>query len=167
MGGSIVLIGFMGAGKSTVGRLLAERLGFSFVDTDRLVQDRAGRSIAEIWRTQGEDAFRDREHEVIAEVAVKEGHVIATGGGAPCAPRNAELLRRAGAVIHLDVSLEAVRARTSRGRHRPLLEGKDDADLETLLAERRVAYEAIADVTLDASAGDAPALVDEILEAIA
>ena len=167
MGGSIVLIGFMGAGKSTVGRLLAERLGFSFVDTDRLVQDRAGRTIAEIWRTDGEDAFRDREHDVIAEVAVKEGHVIATGGGAPCSARNADLLRHAGAVVHLDASIEIVRARTGRGRHRPLVAERTDAELEALLDERRSVYASIADITIDVTEGPPERVVDRILEALA
>lgn len=166
MGGSIVLIGFMGVGKSTVGRLLAERLGFAFVDTDRLVQDRAGRTIAEIWRTDGEDAFREREHEVIAEVAVEEGRVIATGGGAPCFARNAELLRRAGAVVHLDASIETVRARTKRGRHRPLVADRTDEELAQLLEQRRDAYAAIADIRIDVGDGPPEAIVEQILEAI-
>jgi shikimate kinase len=166
MGGSIVLIGFMGAGKTTIGRLLADKIGFKLVDTDRLVQDRAGRTISELWRTEGEQAFRDREHQVILEVTSKEGVVIATGGGAPCFERNSELLRKAGAVVHLDASIETVKARTGKAGHRPLIAQGSDEQLTQLHAERRVKYEQLADITISVSDVTPQQAVDLILEAI-
>lgn len=167
MAGSIVLIGFMGSGKSTIGRALAQRLGFAFVDTDEIVAARAGMPIPEIFRREGEAGFRKHEAEVVAEVARLERHVVATGGGAPTVPESAKALKEAGTVVHLDVDLETARLRTRRHAHRrPLLRDLDDDGLATLLATRRALYERVADLTIQTAGKDGSAVVQEILEAI-
>lgn len=164
MGGSIVLIGFMGAGKSTIGRGLAERLGFRFVDTDRMVIDRAGLSVTQIFRRYGEAGFRERETSVIEEVARYEGAVIATGGGAPTIERNANALKKAGPIVHLDVDIETVRNRTKRSAsRRPLLKDRSAKDVAQLLEQRRKIYEDLADLTIDTVGKDTDQVVTEIM----
>jgi shikimate kinase len=98
---NLVLVGLMGSGKSTVGRQLAERLGRSFIDTDAVVADRAGRTIAEIFQTDGEAAFRHMESQIIAEVTSAGGAVIATGGGAVLSAENRALMRQDSLVVWL------------------------------------------------------------------
>ena len=120
--GRVVLIGFMGSGKTTVGRILAERLGWQFVDTDSLVESRAGTRIAEIFRTVGESAFRELESGVITELASRGSLVVATGGGAPAQPGNRSFFSREGSsVFHLKVSLFSALQRTQNDSGRPLL----------------------------------------------
>lgn len=162
MAGSIVLIGFMGAGKTTVGRLLAGELGLAFFDTDRAVVEASGRSIAEIWRTDGEEAFRDREHEAVKRACERPGSVIATGGGAVLAHRNLELLRIAGPIVLLEASLDTVEARLAEGATRPMFMNRTHAQREALLAERAVVYDRVCDVSVPTD-GRAP---DEIVIAI-
>ena len=103
----IVLIGFMGAGKTTVGALLAARLGYTFVDTDSVVEQRAGAPVAALFRERGEAAFREMEAAALAELAGRTRVVIASGGGAPAQARNALFFRRAAATFHLRDSLAA------------------------------------------------------------
>jgi shikimate kinase len=144
---NIVLIGLMGTGKTTVGQYLARRMGRPFVDTDDWIVRRAGRSIAEIFAAEGEAGFRAREAAVIAEVAARDGLVIATGGGAVLLPENRAALRQKGLVIWLDAPPEEVYARTihSAGTHRPLLAAPDPLRrLQELARERAPLYAATA-----------------------
>jgi len=139
---NLVLIGFMGTGKTTLGRLCAERLGYAFCDTDTLIEARAGRSIPEIFAEQGETAFRQLEREVIAELAAMSGLVIATGGGAPLDAENAHRLRAAGDVVLLTAPPEEILLRVGDPRSRPLLAGASDVHkrIRELLDERMPAY---------------------------
>lgn len=165
MGGSIVLVGFMGAGKSTIGRALAKRLGFEFLDTDAMIVAQAGRSVTDIFRREGEAGFRKRESVAIKSLSGLEGKVIATGGGAPANATNAKLLAKAGPVVHLDVDLATVKERTKRtASRRPLLQGKRDIDLAQLLKERRKIYDSIADVTIDTREKTTAKIVAEIVK---
>jgi shikimate kinase len=166
MAGSIVLIGFMGAGKSTVGRTLAGRLDMEFIDTDRLVVERTGRTIADIWRTDGEDAFRDREHAAVQTACEEVGRVIATGGGAVLHERNLKLLREAGPIVYLQVSLDQVEARLGVGSGRPLMADRTTAQRESLLAERAVTYDRIADIAIDTDDRSPDEVVEAIVEAL-
>jgi shikimate kinase len=118
----VVLIGFMGSGKSTVGALLADRLGWEFVDLDTLVETRAGCPISTVFATHGEQRFRDLESECLYELAGRSRVVIASGGGTPMGDANQWFFTDAGAaVFHLDVSLEEALTRTSGDASRPLL----------------------------------------------
>lgn len=148
---NLVLVGFSCSGKTTVGRNLARRLRLTFVDTDRLIEDTAGHSIAEIFAGQSETVFRQIEQEVVERVCDGSLQVISTGGGAFVDPRNRDRLRTGNLVVHLQVRPETVvhRLRTSRsGRPRPLLDTPDPLKRVTeLMAARRDAY-ACAHVTI-------------------
>jgi len=131
----------MGSGKSTVGRLVAQDLGFQFVDTDSLIEERAGISVAEIFATEGEAAFRQLERETILGLAKKERLVIATGGGAIMDPENLASLKSHALVVCLWANAESIHERTKHQTHRPLLQGEDPLGaIRTMLAEREPVY---------------------------
>jgi shikimate kinase len=137
-----VIIGFMGTGKTTVGRLLAERLGRRFVDLDDAIATQAGRSIADIFRSGGEGAFRKLEQDALARALSEPDCVLATGGGAACREPNLSMMLAAGTVVALSAPPEEVLRRTGRGSGRPLLDGATDP-LEAardLLREREPFY---------------------------
>jgi len=163
---AIVLTGFMGTGKTEVGRRLAKRLGRSFVDTDELVEARAGKSVAAIFRDDGEPEFRALERAAVAEAAVRPGTVIALGGGAVLDPENVARVREHGVLVCLTARPAAILARLGDVRRRPLLAGGDaHAAIERLLGERREAY-ASADLTVDTSERSADEVVEEIRKQI-
>lgn len=147
---NILLIGLMGSGKTTVGRIVAQMIGFQFVDTDALVVESAGRSIPEIFAGEGEVGFRQRESAVLRCLLGKRGCVIATGGGIITQPRNLPLLRHLGYIVWLDADPERLARRTSMTNSRPLLAGEEDpkAKLERLLSERKPVYKALADLRI-------------------
>ena len=138
-----MLCGIMGSGKTSVGRLLARRLDWEFIDTDGRIEREQGRSIAEIFESQGEAAFRTLERDVLEKLPAR-GAVIALGGGAVTEPDNRELLRRKGTLIWLDAGPEALAGRVGRATSRPLLAGLDPAGrlerLRELRAARAAAY---------------------------
>lgn len=138
---SIALIGFMGTGKSTIGRRLAKQLGYTFYDTDRVIEDAAGKTISEIFAEDGEAHFRQWEKEVLAQLAASEGNVIATGGGIVLDPENRRLLTDNTYVVTLAAHPEAIHQRTSRRSNRPLLAQEDPrAHIRRMLAEREEYY---------------------------
>ena len=138
---NLALVGFMGSGKSTVGRLVAQDLEFQFVDTDSLIEEKAGISIAEIFATEGEEAFRQLEMEMITELARKDRVVIATGGGAIMNPENLASLKSHALVICLWANAESIHERTKHQTHRPLLQGEDPLGaIRSMLAEREPLY---------------------------
>lgn len=140
----LVLCGFMGSGKSTVGRLLASRLGWDFLDTDERIEAREGRTIPEIFERDGEAAFRDLETAVARELASLRRTVVATGGGFVLRPENREAAALAGPLVHLEASPERVWERVRNETHRPLLRSPDPRDrIRELLAARASAYGAI------------------------
>jgi shikimate kinase len=149
---NIVLVGFIGSGKSSVGRLVAHRLGFQFVDTDAVIVERAGHEISEIFAHQGEDHFRDLETGAIASLSHLNRCVIATGGGAVLREENRKLLRELGFVVLLTASDEVIYERVARNNKRPLLRTENPREtVTTLLSTRRPAYEATAHTTIDSS----------------
>ena len=141
----VFLIGPMGAGKSTIGRLLARKLQFTFIDSDREIEERTGADIPWIFDVEGESGFRDREERVIEELTRRDGIVLATGGGVVIRQSNRSALADRGTVVYLHVSLEEQISRTARDRGRPLLQGDDPAGtLRRLMAERDPLYREIA-----------------------
>lgn len=135
---TIFLVGFMASGKTTVGKLVASRIGWAFADIDDLIIRAAGLSVAQIFAAEGEEGFRRRESDAIREAATRSRSVIATGGGAFCREENLSLMLSAGQVVALDVSAEEAVARAGRNSGRPLLDGQADplSTARTLLAAR-------------------------------
>jgi shikimate kinase len=148
MGDNVVLVGFMGAGKSSVGRLLARRMGRCFVETDDMIVAHDGRPIPEIFRQDGEEAFRRREAEAVEALRLKSGDVIATGGGLPCREGRMEALRELGTVVWLRGDLSELLGRASRSGARPMLNGRTPEQIEALYRSREPYY-ARAHLTLD------------------
>lgn len=141
---NIVLFGFMGTGKSTVGRILAQRLGMKFVDMDTVIEQRTGKSIPEIFAERGEYYFRRLERELVRELAGQEGSVIAAGGGVVLNPDNVADLGRHGLLVCLRARPETILRRVESESHRPLLErGDKAARIRQILEERRPLYDAL------------------------
>jgi shikimate kinase len=164
---NIVLTGFMATGKSTIGRVLAERLGYVLVDTDTLIETRHG-SIASIFADRGEPAFRDIEREVAAELGGGEGMVVSTGGRMMLDPANAASLGADGLVICLTASVDTIvdRLSVSGTADRPLLAGPDLRERVThLLEERGPSYAAFTQVVTDGKSPEE--IVDEIVTLVA
>ena len=158
-----MLTGFMGTGKSEVGRRLAERFGRPFLDTDEMVERRAGKTIASIFAEDGEEAFRALERASIAEATGSKGAVIALGGGAVLDSGNVACLRAAGELVCLTARPETILDRVGDVAARPLLAGCDPrAVIIRLLDERHAAYEAAADLTVDTSDRSVDEVVEEI-----
>jgi len=148
--GNLFLVGLPGAGKSTLGRSLARRLGMPFVDADTELERRLGVTIPTIFEIEGEAAFRDREEASLAELVVRTGIVLATGGGAVIRPANRERLKANGTVVYLHAEPATLRERTRKSHHRPLLNTADPfARLMELYAQRDQLYREVADVVLE------------------
>lgn len=151
----IFLVGFMGAGKSTVGRLLARRLGLPFADLDEMVEAAVGSTVAQIWAESGEEAFRAAESEAIASLAGQGPSVIACGGGVVLADENRAELKSLGRVVYLTVSADEALARVGGADTRPLLAGSGAALAWRLMAARESVYLAVADAVV-ATTGRSP-----------
>jgi shikimate kinase len=153
MKSSIALVGFMATGKTAVGQALAARLGKRFIETDALIEKKAGRSIPDIFRDDGEIAFRELEIDIIKEISTESDVVIACGGGAVLNKINIDRLKINCTVINLKATLEVIAARTSGDRgDRPLLDVTDRlARIRELLEYRRPFYRRAADIEIDTS----------------
>jgi shikimate kinase len=162
---NIILVGFMGAGKSVCGRVLARRLGRCFVETDDMIVAGEGRSILEIFRDAGEPRFRQLEADTLESLKLKSGEVIATGGGLPCREGRMELLRQLGTVVWLDGDVHELHERASRIGNRPMLEGRSMADVEALYRARQPYYRR-AHITVDTTGIGADQVVARILTAL-
>ncbi len=161
---NIVLIGFMGSGKSTVGKILADRLELDFVDTDRMIEERTGRSIQQIFSDEGEDRFRDLEKRVVASICAVANTVVSAGGGVILRRENRSLLKKE-TVVYLRLTEEELLDRTARLSGRPLLRGRDrKARVRDLLSQRSHLYEQTADVIIDVEKMSASQVADEIAE---
>ncbi|MBU2496080.1 MAG: shikimate kinase [Candidatus Omnitrophota bacterium] len=177
----IVLTGFMGAGKSATGKILARQLNLEFIDTDSIVEERAGQPIKEIFQLQGEPFFRSLEKKVVAEIARKDGVVIAVGGGAILDPENRRNLKKNGIVIFLMVSPDWVRKRVAGDGSRPLLNVPNNVGarliapagrmnptptkkiIKNLLSQRLPLYRK-ADICVDTDGKTPRAVAQEIIE---
>jgi shikimate kinase len=163
----IVMVGMMGAGKSAIGRRLAQRLGVPFVDADAEIERAAGCTIEEIFEKHGEAAFRDGERRVIARLLDGPVGVLATGGGAFMDPETRARIRSRAITVWLKVDLDTLVERVSRRGHRPLLKNGDPRKILTQLMAVRAPIYAEADITVET--GDAPtaATVERVIEALA
>ena len=158
----------MGAGKSTIGRLLAKELHLPFKDSDKEIEVRTGANIPWIFDKEGEPGFRDRETAMIVELCHENGIVLATGGGAVMRPENRQALRNGGRVVYLHASIEQQVARTSRDRNRPLLRNANpEKILRDLLAVRDPLYREIADLVGETDERPPRMVVLDILERLA
>lgn len=160
----LILIGFMGSGKSTVGKELASRLKHTFVDTDKLIEEKQGCSITTIFKEQGEEVFRQMETELLKTFLQEEKPLlISTGGGLPLRQENGHLLKQMGVVIWLEVSKATVLERLQNDSNRPLLSGNNREDsIEALLNSRREQYQKLADLVIDVNNASVKQIVDEI-----
>ncbi len=140
----------MGAGKTTIGRQLAEALGMDFADSDQAIEARTGATIPWIFDVEGEAGFRKREKAMIDELTRRQNLVLATGGGAVLDPENRRHLQSRGTVIYLHADIDQLLERTRKDRNRPLLQTDDPrARLEALMAERDPLYREVADIILE------------------
>lgn len=164
---NLILIGPMGAGKSTIGRLLAAELSREFYDSDHEIQARCGADIPWIFDVEGEAGFRDRETQMIRDLTRHEGVVIATGGGAVLREENRRLLRESGTVIYLLTTVEQQLRRTAKDRNRPLLQrGDREQLLREMFALRDPLYRATADVVVRTDRRGPRAVVNEIVRRV-
>jgi len=165
MKGNLILVGFMGAGKSSVGRILARRLGRCLVETDDMIVAKEGASIPEIFAAKGEAYFRAAEDEVLGLLALKTDEVIATGGGLPCREGRPARLRALGTVIWLSGDFDVLYRRALAAGERPMLAGKSREDVETLYGSR-VPFYAQADLAVDTTALGPDRVAAEVLAAL-
>ncbi|MEE9452065.1 MAG: shikimate kinase AroK [Gammaproteobacteria bacterium] len=165
---NVFLIGSMGAGKTTVGRVLADQLNFEFYDSDEIIEARAGADIAWIFDVEGEAGFRQREQRIIEEITQKNNIVLATGGGVVLIPQNRTLLAGRGFVVYLRISLQQQLERLRYDSKRPLLNQKDKIeDILTKLHDHRdPIYSKLADLTLDTENLPLKMTVKQIIQAI-
>jgi shikimate kinase len=163
-GENIVLIGFMGSGKSSVGRLIASKLGYRFVDTDHLVVDAAGSRISEIFAAKGEAHFRELETRALESLLGRERLVVATGGGIVTRKKNVAMLKTLGFVAWLKADEEVIFERVSRSKKRPLVQTADPREtIAKLLAERTPLYAGAARFATDTSARTHAQIADEVI----
>lgn len=164
---NLILVGPMGAGKTTIGRQLADVLKKEFYDTDRVIEERCGADIAWIFDLEGEEGFRQREKKVIEELTELQGIVLATGGGAVALPENRTRLAARGFVIYLNTTIDQQLDRTARDKARPLLQVDDKKGvLEDLREEREPYYRDVADIIIDTEGKTVRNVVNEIVQAV-
>jgi shikimate kinase len=165
----ITLIGYRGTGKTTVGAELAGRLGWEFVDTDSLIEQRAGKSIAEIFAEEGEPRFRNLERSIVREQLARDRVVLSVGGGAVLDEANRQAIRQAGPAVWLQASTDMIVARITADpasdRQRPALSAQKDLrdEVTLLLARREPLYDDTATIRIETDGRTPAAIVDEIL----
>lgn len=163
---NIFLIGPMGAGKSTIGREIADRLHLEFFDSDQEIERRTGADIAWVFDLEGEEGFRKREETVIEDLSEKQGIVLATGGGSVISTNVRNHLSARGIVVYLETTIDKQVARTQRDRRRPLLQTSEEPRtvLENLAVERNPLYEDIADIIVQTDDQSAKVVAHKIIE---
>lgn len=167
MAGNVYLVGMMGAGKTTLGKALAQKTGQEFIDTDRVLVERTGVPVATIFEIEGEEGFRRRETAVIAELARRSGCIVATGGGAVISEENRRVMRDSGTVVYLRARLENLWERTRHDATRPLLVTADPrGTLAALLEARDPLYRDAAHIVMETSSQGAIALVNRVAAAL-
>lgn len=161
---NLILIGFMGCGKSTVGKKLASAFNYEFLDTDEMIEEQQGKKISDIFAEEGENAFRQMETELILQLKREaEKKVIATGGGMPMREENRKLLREVGTVVFLEAKLETIFERLKNDTARPLAAGEDrERRLRQLYEKRYPLYQTAAEVVVDTEGKSFYAIIQEL-----
>jgi shikimate kinase len=159
----VFIVGFMGAGKSTVGPLVAEGLSLPFVDLDRRLEEAFGKPIPAVFEEDGEESFRRAESEELAAVVSGPACVVACGGGIVLDPANRDVMARAGVVVYLAVSEKEALDRVGAGSGRPLLGDDPDRAVRELMEARRSLYEEAADVVVDTTDADPARVAESVL----
>lgn len=151
---NVVLIGFMGTGKTSTGKMLAAKLGAAFIDMDQKIEEETGMSIPDMFAQKGEAYFREQEHKLVQRLSVRRNAVISTGGGTVKNPDNVALLKDSGVIVCLSASVDTILERTSHRGTRPVLDNEDHGNrrqaVEKLMKERRALYKQ-SDFTVDTS----------------
>jgi shikimate kinase len=164
---NLVLVGFMGSGKSSVGREIARRWGFRFLDTDSVIRQKHGKTISEIFDSSGEPFFRDQENLALQDLQAAFDAVIATVGGILLEPRNHALLRSLGLVVWLTATEEVIWERVSRNQNRPLLKTSDPRrTITNLMSLRNRLYGAVADITIETTGLTHKQVADQVVAAV-
>lgn len=164
----IVFVGPMGAGKTTLGKILAREIGYEFHDSDKEIESRTGANIPWIFDVEGEQGFRDRESQVIQDLSQYKGIVLATGGGAMMRPANRGSVKQNGFVVYLNTSVEQQYKRTHKDKNRPLLQGERDPMLvlRELYEVRDPIYREVADFIVDTDKKPLKVIVKDIVKAL-
>lgn len=167
MNENIILVGLMGAGKSTIGRNLAKQLGKEFYDSDRVIEERTGVDIATIFEIEGEKGFRHREEQVIKELCEKKDIIMATGGGSILRKNNRENMKKSGHVIYLCTSAELLYSRIRYDKSRPLMQTESPLDtLKKLLEDREPYYLGVADSVITTGKQKANVIVKKVMSVL-
>jgi len=162
---NVFLVGPMGAGKSSIGRQLAQILGYDFIDSDHEIEHRAGANIPWIFDVEGEEGFRDREETIIDELSQESNIILATGGGSIIREQNRRVLAARGLVVYLKVSIDQQLRRTAKDKNRPLLQTNNPKEvLEALIETRGPLYEEIADLVVDTDRCSVKEVAKEIVD---
>ena len=160
---NLFFIGFMGCGKSTMGRLLSEKKGMELIEMDETIEAEAGMSINEIFEKYGEEHFRDLESQLIARIGEKGGAVVSCGGGAILRPQNVEEMKKNGKVIYFSATPETIYKRVRNSTNRPLLNGNMNVEYISSLMEKRLPrYLAAADITIVVDGKEKKEILDEL-----
>lgn len=165
--GNIILIGFMGTGKTTISKRLSSRYNMEIVDTDRVIARREGLSISEIFEKYGEEYFRTLETNLLIELQSKQNTIISCGGGTPLREQNAAIMKQCGRVVLLDASAAMILERVKDGDSRPLLRGRKNLEgISELLEQRMPKYKAAADIVIWTDHKTIDAICEEIMKKI-
>jgi len=163
---NIYLVGFMGSGKTVVGKLLSEKLNLKFVNMDELIEEREGVTIADIFSLKGEAYFRALEKDILEEVSTLKPCVVSTGGGVVVKPVNIETIKKSGVMIWLDANVDTIYERTKSSAHRPLLNVDDPKKKIQTLLDSRKAFYSQADHTINTSGLSIDEVTEDILRMI-
>jgi shikimate kinase len=163
---NIFLTGFMGCGKTNVGRVLSSLLGCDFVDLDEAIESEADALVKDIFSSQGEPAFRRLESQALARIAARAGAVVSTGGGAVIAKQNRMVMRQSGSIVNLTASAEEIAARLCGDSERPLLAGDASVERIRTMLDGREEFYADADLRIDTTAKTVEAVAAEILDSL-
>ncbi len=168
MNNNIILIGYMGSGKTTLGKKLSYRERTAFLDTDRMIEQKQGKTVSEIFDEAGENAFRQMETECLKEIRdYSDRYIISVGGGLPLKEENRELLRKLGTVFYLRARPDTIYGRLKNDTTRPLLRGDDpEGKIRTMIRTRGPVYEAAADVIVDVDEKGYETIIREIIEGV-
>ncbi len=167
MSNNIILVGLMGAGKSTIGRSLAKKLKKEFYDSDRVIEERTGVDIATIFEIEGEEGFRNREAQVIEELCKLDNIVLATGGGSVLREENRDNMKNFGNVVYLSTTAELLYSRIRHDKSRPLMQTSNPLDtLKNLLKDREPFYKEVSDLVITTGRQKAMLIVKRVEEAL-